>query len=226
MGESSTPPFHPTVTDIRAATLGAASPAAHHRPGGGFQNPWPGAELHGFGDFLKWRFGERRHKRIQPDPPRDSYLRRTPLVVAPRAAKDYRAVTWVGHSSVLLQIGGMNVLTDPMWSDRASPVQWAGPRRAMSPGIDFDELPDIDVVLQSHNHYDHLDKETVHRIAVRFPNASWLCPLRLGSLLRSFGVRHLVERDWWQTIEAPMYTATCVPAQHFSSRTLGDRNET
>jgi N-acyl-phosphatidylethanolamine-hydrolysing phospholipase D len=170
--------------------------------------------------------GERRHKRIEPDPPRDSYPRRSPLVIAPRAAKDFRAVTWVGHSSVLLQIGGLNVLTDPVWSDRASPVQWAGPRRVMSAGIDFDQLPDIDVVLQSHNHYDHLDKETVRRVAARFPNASWLCPLRVGSLLRSFGVRHLVERDWWQTIESPVYTATCIPAQHFSSRSLGDRNDT
>lgn len=127
---------------------------------------------------------------------------------------------------MLLQLGGLNILTDPMWSERASPVQWAGPRRLMSPGVAFDALPEIDVVLLSHSHYDHLDANTVRRIAKRFPNASWLCPLRLGGLLRSHGVSHLVERDWWQRVEAPMYTATCTPAKHFSARGFRDRNET
>ena len=96
----------------------------------------------------------------------------------------------------------------------------------MSPAVDFDALPEIDVVLLSHNHYDHLDTTTVRRIAKRFPNACWLCPLRVGPLLRSFGVRHLVERDWWQSVETPMFTATCTPAQHFSARGLGDRGDT
>ncbi|HXT16852.1 MAG TPA: MBL fold metallo-hydrolase [Gemmatimonadaceae bacterium] len=198
---------------------------SHHRPGG-FVNPWPGGELHGFKDFLKWRLVDRRRKAIEPDPPRNGLPRRTPAIVAPRAARDHRAATWIGHSTVLLQIGGVNILTDPVWSDRASPVQWAGPRRLMSPGLRFEDLPDIDVVLQSHNHYDHLDAHTVKRIANRFPNAAWLCPLRVGPLLRSFGVRHLVERDWWQSVETPMYRAVCTPAQHFSARGLGDRNET
>src|SRR5581483_5635866 len=102
--------------------------------------------------------------------------------------------TWIGHSTVLLQLGRLNVLTDPVWSDRASPVQWIGPKRLMPPGVDFDALPEIDLVLLSHDHYDHLDATTVKRIATRFPEASWLCPLRLGGLLRSFGVRHLAER--------------------------------
>lgn len=213
------------MTNSAHSTTGAPA-GAHHRPGGGFQNPWPGAELHGFGDFLKWRLGERRTKHIDPDPPRDTLPRRTAVVMSPRAARGYRAVTWVGHSTMLLQLGAINVLTDPVWSERASPVQFAGPKRVMTPGVDFDALPEIDVVLQSHNHYDHLDRDTVRRIAKRFPNAVWLCPLRVGALLRSFGVKHLVERDWWQTVEAPMYLATCVPAQHFSARGLGDRNDT
>ncbi|HVX40825.1 MAG TPA: MBL fold metallo-hydrolase [Gemmatimonadaceae bacterium] len=135
-------------------------------------------------------------------------------------------MTWVGHATVLLQLGRLNVLTDPMWSDRASPVQWAGPKRLMPPGIDFDALPEIDLVLLSHNHYDHLDANTVRRIATRFPDASWLCPMRVGGLLASLGVRHLVERDWWQRVETPAFTATCTPAQHFSARGLRDRNAT
>jgi len=148
------------------------------------------------------------------------------VIAAPRAARGYRSVTWVGHATVLLQLGPFNVLTDPIWSERASPLPWIGPRRLMPPAVRFEQLPEIDLVLLSHNHYDHLDAPTVRRIAQRFPAASWLCPMGLGSLLRSFGVRHLVERDWWESVETLSYTATCVPAQHFSARSMGDRGDT
>src|SRR5206468_2554653 len=100
----------------------------HHRPGGGFQNPWPGAELHGFKDLLRWRLVDRRAHSIPPDPPYGSLPTQVPAIVAPRAPRGHHTVTWVGHSTVLLQLGPLNVLTDPVWSERASPVQWAGPR--------------------------------------------------------------------------------------------------
>jgi N-acyl-phosphatidylethanolamine-hydrolysing phospholipase D len=197
---------------------------SHHRAGGGFQNPWPGATPHGFNDFFKWRFGGERSTPA-PTPPFGSLPRRRPAIVAPRAAAGYRSATWVGHSTVLLQLGALNILTDPIWSRRASPFQWLGPARYMPPAVDFDTLPDIDLVLVSHDHYDHLDAPTVRRLAKRFPQASWLCPLRVGALLRSFGVQHVVERDWWRTLEAPQFSATCTPAQHFSGRGLGDRGD-
>jgi N-acyl-phosphatidylethanolamine-hydrolysing phospholipase D len=149
-----------------------------------------------------------------------------PEIVHPRAAPGYHAATWVGHSTVLLQLGPLNVLTDPMWSERASPFRWIGPRRLMPPAVDFDALPEIDIVLLSHNHYDHLDAPTVRRLAMRFPRASWLCPLRVGTLLRSFGVQHVVERDWWQSVDTPILSAMCTPAQHFSARGLRDRGDT
>ena len=202
------------------------APPSHHRPGGGFQNPWPHAELHSFADFLRWRFLERRQGSRAPDPPRDSLPKRAPAIVTPRAGAGYRSVTWVGHSTVLLQLGGLNVLTDPIWSERASPLRWLGPRRLMRPAVDFDALPAIDVVLLSHNHYDHLDTATVRRIALRFPEAAWLCPLGLGNLLRTFGVRQAFERDWWQSLDTADFSATCAPAQHFSSRAIGDRGDT
>ncbi len=163
---------------------------------------------------------------MTPNPPRDSLPHQQPTIVTPRAEVGYRSVTWVGHSTVLLQIGPLNVLTDPVWSERASPVQWIGPRRVMTPAIDFDELPPVDVVLLSHNHYDHLDATTVRRIARRFPDATWLCPLGLPYLLKRFGVRNIAERDWWQSVKEARFTATCTPAQHFSARGLRDRNET
>jgi N-acyl-phosphatidylethanolamine-hydrolysing phospholipase D len=148
-----------------------------------------------------------------------------PSIITPRAAAGYRSATWVGHSTVLLQLGAVNILTDPIWSRRASPFQWIGPARFTRPAVDFDALPDIDVVLMSHDHYDHLDASTVRRLAKRFPHASWLCPLRVGQLLRSFGAQHVIERDWWQTVEAPQFTAMCAPAQHFSGRGLRDRGD-
>ena len=161
----------------------------------------------------------------RPDPPRDSPPERAPAIVTPRAGAGHRAVTWVGHSTVLMQLGGLNVLTDPIWSERASPLRWMGPRRLMRPAVAFDALPPIDVVLLSHNHYDHLDAATVRRIALRFPEAAW-SPLGLGNLLRTFGVRQAFERDWWQSLDTADFSATCAPAQHFSSRAIGDRGDT
>ena len=172
--------------------------AAHHRADGGFQNPWPDAELHGFSDVLRWKLGDKRPKSIPPSPPygslptkRSEMIRRAPRPgIARRRGSDIRlcCCSWAT----------LNVLTDPVWSERASPFQWIGPRRIMPPALDFDALPPIDVVLLSHNHYDHLDAPTVRRIAKRFPGAAWLCPLRLGALLAELGVPYIIERDWWQ----------------------------
>ena len=201
-------------------------PASHHRPGGGYRNPWPNTELARFQDFLRWRLVDRRAHPLTPNPPRDSLPRRQPVIVSPRAESGYRSATWVGHSTVLLQLGPLNVVTDPVWSERASPMPWLGPRRVMTPAVDFDALPPIDVVLLSHNHYDHLDAATVRRIARRFPHATWLCPLGLVPILQRFGVPNVVERDWWTNVRDARFTATCTPAQHFSARGLRDRNET
>jgi N-acyl-phosphatidylethanolamine-hydrolysing phospholipase D len=204
----------------------AVNPTSHHRPGGGFQNPWSNTAISGFRDFLRWRLVERRNHPIAPNPPRDSLPRRQPSIATPRAHYGYRSITWVGHATALLQLGPVNVLTDPVWSERASPFQWLGPRRLMSPGLEFDVLPPLDVVVLSHNHYDHLDAATVRRIAGRFPDTPWLCPLGLGELLHSLGVREVIERDWWQRFETATFSATCAPAQHFSARWIRDRNDT
>jgi len=178
---------------------------------------------------LRWTAERRRNPRV-PNPPPGHFPRVTPAYATPRAAPDRLTATWVGHSTVLLQVGGLNVLTDPMWSRRASPLWFAGPKRLTPPGVDFDALPPIDVVLQSHNHYDHLDSRTVRRIAKRYPDAQWFAPLGLPPKLRKWGVRKVAEHDWWQTAEhrqgAAAATIGCAPAQHFSARGLRDRNKT
>lgn len=135
-------------------------------------------------------------------------------------------MTWVGQATTLLQLGTLTVVTDPVWSERASPLRWVGPRRLTPPGVDFDALPPIDVVLLSHNHYDHLDASTVRRLARRCPDALWLCPMGLAEPLRSFGVGRVTERDWWETVTEDGFKATCTPARHFSARGLGDRGDT
>ena len=202
------------------------SPPDHHRPGGGFRNPWPSAELHGFLDFLKWSLVERRRNPGPPDPDPGIFARADPAFAVPRASPDQFTVTWVGHSSFLIQLGGLNVLMDPMWSERASPVQFVGPRRWVPPGIEFDRLPPIDVVVQSHDHYDHLDSNTISRIAERYPAIVWYAPLGVAAFLKQRGAREIKELDWWQESSIGGLQLACVPAQHFSGRSLGRRNGT
>src|SRR6202171_953186 len=197
---------------------------AHHRPEGGFRHPWPSSQMHGLLDFLKWSLIERQRNPRRPDPSPTVFTRAAPSFVVPRAAPDLFTVTWIGHTSFLIQLGGLNVLTDPIWSERASPVQFAGPRRWVPPAVDFDALPPIDAVVLSHDHYDHLDSSTVSRLADRYPATRWYAPLGVGAFLRRRGARDVVECDWWNESTLGALHLTCLPAHHFSGRTLRNRN--
>jgi L-ascorbate metabolism protein UlaG (beta-lactamase superfamily) len=132
-------------------------------------------------------------------------------------------VTWVGHSTLLLQLDGVNILTDPTWSERASPLSFAGPRRVSRPGLAFENLPPIHVVVISHDHYDHLDVATVKRLAAEH-RPKFLVPLGLKAWFANIGITDVDELDWWDHRAERELTFTCVPAQHFSGRTLWDRN--
>jgi len=140
-----------------------------------------------------------------------------------RANGSEATATWVGHSTFLIQLESVNILTDPHWGDRASPISFAGPRRLVAPGIRFEDLPPIHAVIISHDHYDHLDAETVGRIA-RSHDAVFVVPLRMKPLLAEMGVRQVIELDWWDTTEVRGVTFVCTPAQHSSGRTLNDQN--
>lgn len=206
----------------------SASPAApaHHRSEGGFRNPWLRERSARFGGFLRWVLLERPFKQLPPDPDPSVFPVVEPRLVYPRADGAAMTVTWVGHATVLLQLGGLNIVTDPMWSERASPVGFAGPRRWVRPGVSFAQLPPIDVVLLTHNHYDHLDARSVRELAERFPEACWLVPLGLAEFVRRRGARKVEQLDWWNETEVGDLRAACVPAQHFSGRGLADRNAT
>ena len=188
-----------------------------------FRNPWPDSEPHGLRDLIRWALDRRARPRV-PTPPRGAFPRSSPIITYPRADTAERRATWIGHSTVLLQVDGLNLITDPVFSQRAFPVQWTGPRRVMDPGLPLERLPPLDIVLLSHNHYDHLDRPAVLRMAKAHPGATWIVPLGLGAYIRTWGAREIVELDWWQTIEVRGVRVTATPARHFSNRRLGDRN--
>jgi N-acyl-phosphatidylethanolamine-hydrolysing phospholipase D len=173
---------------------------------------------------LKWMLERRGRPRV-PTPSRGTFAVSPPSISHPRADDSDFTATWIGHSTVLLQFGGINVLTDPVFSQRAFPVQWLGPRRVMDPALSIDALPPLDVVLLSHSHYDHLDKPAVRLIARAYPRARWIVPLGLDGYIRGWGAREIVELDWWQQTSIDGLAVTATPARHFSARRLGDRNK-
>jgi N-acyl-phosphatidylethanolamine-hydrolysing phospholipase D len=195
---------------------------AHHGPDGGYRNPWPGSALHGFGGFIKWMLTRSRRESATI---MDFAAVPSPQELPPDVSESL-SVTWIGHSSFLIQFGGMNILTDPIWSDRASPVGFAGPKRLVPPGIALEALPRIDVTVLSHDHYDHLDDKTVRRLIAQFPAMSWLAPLGVGDFLIKRGAASVRELDWWAEAVVGSASFACTPAQHFSGRYPWNRNST
>jgi N-acyl-phosphatidylethanolamine-hydrolysing phospholipase D len=149
-------------------------------------------------------------------------------VANPMVAGGQVRVTWIGHASTLIQLAGLNVLTDPVWSDRCSPFRFLGPKRFVPPPLALDTLPPIHVVLLSHDHYDHLDQPTVEALHARFGNAlTWVTPLRYRAWLGALGITNVVERDWWEGTNLPggRFRAVAVPARHWTRRKPMGTNE-
>jgi len=143
-----------------------------------------------------------------------------------RLDHDRARVTFVNHATVLIQVAGINILSDPIWSERCSPVSFFGPKRVREPGVAFDQLPPIDIVIISHNHYDHLDLPTLRRLVER-DQPQIVVGLGIKNYLEKNNVSNVFELQWWEhinlTSDLSLYS---VPAQHFSGRGLGDRNKT
>jgi len=135
-------------------------------------------------------------------------------------------VTWIGHSTVLIQMEGKNILTDPVWAEKIGPMKLVGIPRVSAPGVTIDKLPPIDIVLISHNHYDHLDESSIEELADRFPNATYYVPLRVRDWFEERGIRNIEEYDWWEGGTFNGLKIICTPAQHFSGRWINDRNQT
>jgi L-ascorbate metabolism protein UlaG (beta-lactamase superfamily) len=190
-------------------------PVSDHFDGSRFFNPGEPDTDRSLAQVWRWR-------RTAPDNP---WPRSIPVVpVVPDARVDGLRVTMVGHATVLIQIAGLNLLTDPVWSDRASPLAFAGPRRITAPGVRIEDLPRIDAILLSHNHYDHLDVATLRVLHERHAPLI-VTPLGNDTIVR----RHIpsariVAGDWGAQFEiAPGAVAHIVPATHWSSRGIRDR---
>ena len=189
---------------------------------GQFHNRLPRVDAAGGRAMREYFFGGSDYR--EPD---------APVQVVHRSAADYRTppasglrVTWLGHSTLLLEIDGRRVLIDPVWGERASPFSFMGPKRFYAPLLALDELPALDAVVISHDHYDHLDIPTVKALAGR--GVRWVVPLGVGTHLAAWGVPDslVTELDWWEETWVADLAVTATPARHFSGRGLSDRDRT
>jgi L-ascorbate metabolism protein UlaG (beta-lactamase superfamily) len=179
-----------------------------------------------FSDFLKWRWNRLGKDIPGPEDYNFPLAKNDPEFL--RSNTEKVTLTWIGHATVLLQLKGKNILTDPHFSERASPVQWAGPKRVVPPGIPFQELPPIHLVVISHDHYDSLDKQSIVQLHQREGGRKtlFLVPLGLKSWFEGLGIRRVIELDWWDRREEADLNITAVPLQHWSQRGLFSRNKT
>jgi L-ascorbate metabolism protein UlaG (beta-lactamase superfamily) len=197
---------------------GFHGPGSDHFDGQRFFNPGAPAGR-SLLDFLRWQVTRRAAAW-----PRWRENSRLPALPAALAA-DEMVLTFINHVTFLIQLPELNLLTDPVFSERASPVQWAGPRRVHAPGLAFEQLPPIDLVFVSHNHYDHMDLATLGRLGEQHAPL-FLTGLGNGAFLRQQGIRPVVELDWWEQTSLRGVQLTFTPAQHWSSRGPGRRNHT
>ena len=192
----------------------------HHLADGTYANTSGVAYESSFNKLLKWSW-ERRSKNLETfefevEVPNYKEIYENENIV----------ITWIGHESFLYQNKDINVLTDPHFTQRASPLNFAGPKRYMAPGMKIDDLPNIDVVTISHSHYDHLDYKSVKLLSEKFENILFLVPLGLKKWFESKGIYNVRELDWWDSFTIKETLITFAPVQHWSARGLFDRNET
>jgi N-acyl-phosphatidylethanolamine-hydrolysing phospholipase D len=202
----------------------AAQPVAPHHTADGFRNNYAHDPKE---SFWLWKWEQLRHGVPAPPPGGWQIPHMKTDAAFLRVNRTEPTATWIGHASFLLQLGGLNILVDPHFSPRASPVAFAGPERIVALPLDIAQLPPIDVVVVSHNHYDHLDTDTVKRLAAMHDAGPlFLVPLGLKAWFNENGIIRVEELDWWQAREVSGVRFTLVPVQHWSKRTLLDTNRT
>lgn len=208
------------VAGIAASEAIAARPGAVRGPG---VDATCGKTLR---DLLRWR-GQRLFKQTPTAADYDFPLGANDPDFL-RANRSKPTITWIGQSTLLLQLAGLNLLTDPHFSKRASPFTCCGPQRVVPPGLALDDLPPIDLVLISHNHYDHLDRATIRRLLQRPEGARirFVVPAGLGKTLQCWGARQITQLDWWQDLSVGPAVVSAVPVAHWSRRGLFDNCKT
>jgi N-acyl-phosphatidylethanolamine-hydrolysing phospholipase D len=195
----------------------------HHTPKG-FRNIWPENRQYRRRDVIDWILLRRKSDQLRFSDHVNSLPVAEPELDIICQPPEGITVTWLGHAACLIQAGGLNILTDPIFSERCSPVQFAGPRRLNQPPMAPEQLPAIDYVLISHDHYDHLDLSTARLLG---NSVKWLVPLGIKRWLIKRGISNVVELDWWKESDLEHTgKAVCLPARHFSSRIPWNRNRT
>ncbi len=198
-----------------------AGPVTDHFDGTHFFDP-NGSPPKKLSEVLRWQFGGRRQRQKWPEWVPSPYADAPPA----RVEGDKVRLSFVGHASWLIQTAGLNILIDPVWSARVSPFSWAGPKRHNDPGVAFDKLPDIDIVLVSHGHYDHLDLATLSRLAAKF-SPRVITPLGNDATMKDADAAIKAEAfDWQDRVALGNNVAvTLVPTRHWSARGVFDRNK-
>ncbi|KAG0746829.1 hypothetical protein G6F57_002351 [Rhizopus arrhizus] len=229
------------ITLLPMSTAYAQGKKPHH-DGNGFKNPWPSFTSYGLGSIARM-FWTAESKRV---------FEEVKLMKPPQPVKmDWDLIkqgeegvikaTWLGHACVLVQLNGFNILLDPIFSERCSPVQFAGPKRYTDVPCQLTDLPPIDAVVISHNHYDHLDEQTINKVSQLNPDCKFYVPLgnkkwfNLEKSVDRNGDQRVIELDWWDSSMLERHVdnqvisqvrLTCTPCQHFTGRGIFDRNKT
>ncbi len=201
------------------------------KKGDRFVNPHVKGAKKGLWDFFLWQCGYFHDdaRDIIADIPHD--------FVYPNPKESVEAskpkVSWVNHSTFLVEFEGIRMLTDPIWGERCSPSQWMGPKRLAEPAVDVSEIPSIDIVLVSHNHYDHLDKQVITQLHEKHPGILWVIPRGMRSWFNKLGISQTIELYWWEKAHVSIkghagvdFIISATPAQHFSGRGLFDKDRT
>lgn len=203
---------------LTMALSGVSQDKAHHTEKG-FKNPWLERQ-NGFGEFLRWQWNRVKkqwpHKIDYPKPEPFNFE---------LSLNSETQIFFIHHATFLIRLPGLNIITDPVFSNRASPVSFLGPKRVHDLAIEISDLPKIDVILISHNHYDHLDLESIKSINQR-DKPLIMAPLKNMELIRSIGKVSGIELDWWEDHQVSGYQIVLTPAQHWSARGMFDRNKT
>ncbi|MBN1914588.1 MAG: MBL fold metallo-hydrolase [Parachlamydiales bacterium] len=186
-----------------------------------FSNPHALGQKRSFRDILLWKAGKYFDFSIKSSPPKNfAYPQnREPFHIG------HPYAVWVNHSTFLIHVQGVSFLTDPIWNNTCSPIGIIGKRKHLPP-FPIEHLPNIDFVLISHNHYDHLDLFTIKKLARQFPKICWVVPLGLKKWLARKGIYHVEELGWWKHFQKGIVRIDAVPAQHFSGRWGFDYNKT
>ncbi|MCB1107715.1 MAG: MBL fold metallo-hydrolase [Chlamydiia bacterium] len=198
----------------------------HYKRGRRFINPHIDSTKRSLLDILLWQLGfynDKKRRKEQPKTFKYPNSKRKIRESSPKA-------TWINHSTFLISVGKLHLLTDPIWGKRCSPLSFLGPKRRHLAPLALENLPPIDIVLISHDHYDHLCRKTVLKLQEQNPGITWVVPLGVKRRLQKLGMRHILEMNWWEEvhlgIKGEEIVITSVPSQHFSGRGLFDKNTT